>query len=102
MGAKTVFMKLGDQGAYYYSEAETVYSPCFEVELVGAIGSGDCTIAGFLAAQLRGLSAEESVECAVAAGACNVEAADALSGVPSWDKLQTRISKGWKKCPARL
>jgi len=102
MGAKTVFMKLGDQGAYYYSEAETVYSPCFEVELVGAIGSGDCTIAGFLAAQLRGLSAEESVECAVAAGACNVEAADALSGIPDWETLQSRISKGWTRSEARV
>jgi len=73
MGAKAIFMKLGELGAYYYSDSEQVYSPCFDVELVGAIGSGDCTIAGFLAAQLRGLSAEKSVECAVAAGACNVE-----------------------------
>ncbi len=97
MGAKAVFMKLGELGAYYYSETETVYSPCFEVELVGAIGSGDCTIAGFLAAQLRGLSAEQAVECAVAAGACSVEAADALSGIPTWDALQTRLSKPWKK-----
>ena len=102
MGAKSIFMKLGDLGAYYYSETEQVYSSCFEVELVGAIGSGDCTIAGFLAATLRGLSAEESVTCAVAAGACNVEAADALSGIPTWDELQKRISKGWKKHPATL
>jgi len=99
MGTGAVFMKLGELGAYYYSEDEQIYSPCFEVELVGAIGSGDCTIAGFLAAQLRGLSVEESVDCAVAAGACNVEAADALSGIPTWDALQNRLSKPWKKHP---
>jgi sugar/nucleoside kinase (ribokinase family) len=99
MGAGAVFMKLGGLGAYYFSENEQVYSPCFEVELVGAIGSGDCTVAGFLAAQMRGLSIEDSVTCAVAAGACNVEAADALSGIPTWDQLQSRISKGWKKEP---
>ena len=39
-------------------------------------GSGDPTIAGFLAALLRDLAPEEAVNAAVAVGACNVEAAD--------------------------
>lgn len=97
MGTNEVLMKLGNCGAYYYSAEQQVYSPCLEAEVAGATGAGDCTIAGFLAAQLHGLSIEESVTCAVATGACNVEAADALSGIPTWEELQTRISNGWEE-----
>ncbi len=97
MGAGSVLMKLGDLGAYVYSEHEQVYSSCFCVDVVGAIGSGDCTIAGYLAGTLRGLTVSESLECAVGAGACNVEAADAHSGIPDWDSLQRRIGSGWRK-----
>jgi hypothetical protein len=37
------------------------------------------------------------VDASVAVGACNVEAADALSGLLSWDKVLIRIADGWKK-----
>ncbi len=97
MGTKEVLIKLGEFGAFYISEKESYYAPCFRVELKGAIGSGDCTIAGFLAARLRGLSATEALTIAVATGACNVEAMDSLSGILSWETLQKRISDGWKQ-----
>jgi hypothetical protein len=32
-------------------------------------------------------------------GACNVEAADALSGIRSWDATQARIVGGWARAP---
>ena len=80
MGTKEVLIKLGEFGAYYISEKESFYTPCFQVELKGAIGSGDCTIAGFLAARLKGLPIKEALTIAVATGACNVEAMDSLSG----------------------
>jgi len=97
MGAKEVLMKLGEFGAYYISEKEFHYAPCFQVELKGAIGSGDCTIAGFLAAKLKGLSTKDALIVAVATGASNVEEMDSLSGIPSWEDLQKRISNGWKQ-----
>lgn len=97
MGTREVLIKLGEYGAYYCSEKEAHYAPCFQVELKGAIGSGDCTIAGFLAAQLKGLLPQEALTIAVATGACNVEAMDSLSGIPSWDNLQQRIADGWKQ-----
>jgi hypothetical protein len=37
------------------------------------------------------------VDASVAVGACNVEAADALSGLLSWDEVMNRIADGWKK-----
>ncbi len=97
MGTKEVLIKLGEFGACYISEKESYYAPCFQVELKGAIGSGDCTIAGFLAARLKGLSTKEALTVAVATGASNVEAMDSLSGIPSWEDLQKRISNGWKQ-----
>lgn len=97
MGTKTVFIKLGNLGAYLYSTDKKIYSPCFEVKVAGAIGAGDCTIAGFLAGLLHGQSLDAAMASAIGSGSCNVEAIDAISGIPTWDALQTRISNGWKK-----
>lgn len=97
MGTKEVLIKLGEFGAYYISEKASYYAPCFQVELKGAIGSGDCTIAGFLAARLKGLSTNDALTVAVATGASNVEEMDSLSGIPTWGDLQKRISGGWKQ-----
>jgi hypothetical protein len=36
---------------------------------------------------------------AVAVGACNVEAVDALSGIRTWESTQCRIAAGWKRQP---
>jgi sugar/nucleoside kinase (ribokinase family) len=117
MGAKIVCLKLGDRGFYLHTPGPSVIAtlgracpsdpaawadqeiwvPCFKVELVGAAGSGDATIAGFLAALLRDLSPAEAVTAAVAVGACNVEAADTLSGIRSWDETMARIASGWPR-----
>jgi len=35
-------------------------------------------------------------------GAFNVEVADAVSGVPTWERLQSRIAAGWKRREVRL
>ncbi|RPI22372.1 MAG: carbohydrate kinase family protein, partial [Chloroflexota bacterium] len=72
-----------------------LWSPCFQVDAVGTNGSGDATIAGFLAALLRGAGPQDAVRAAVGVGACNVEAADALSGILSWEDTQERIRAGW-------
>ena len=71
-------------------------SACFEVGVVGTTGSGDATIAGFLASVLKGLSPQGAITTAVAVGACNVEASDALSGLRSWDETLSRVRGGWK------
>lgn len=73
-----------------------------EEQFMGATGAGDASIAGFLTALLRGLSLREAGLFAAAAGACNVEAPDSLSGVKSWQETQQRMQKGWKKLPVQL
>jgi len=101
-GAHIVVLKLGDQGLYARWDGCELLAPCFEVNVAGTTGSGDCTIAGFLAAWLRGLSPEQVMTTAVAVGACCCEKPDATSGVPGWETVQQRISLNWKRRPVSL
>lgn len=124
-GAGVVGIKLGDQGLYLRTSASSgrwgdmgagfakdaaveawrgreLLAPCFFVEMVGTTGAGDSTVAGFLAALLYGMAPEAALTRAVAVGACNVEAADATSGVPSWDALEKRMQEGWKRRPVTI
>jgi sugar/nucleoside kinase (ribokinase family) len=117
MGAKIVLLKLGDRGAYLRTADGTrlqdlgrarpsdlavwtgqeMWAPCFKVKVVGTTGSGDATIAGFLSALLRDLPPADALTMAVAVGACNVEAADALSGLLSWEETLARVKRGWER-----
>jgi sugar/nucleoside kinase (ribokinase family) len=86
-----------DPGAWADRE---LWFPVFRPRrFVGATGAGDTTIAGFLAALLRGLGLLEAGRFATAVGACNVEAPDALSGIRSWDETTRRIQAGWETVP---
>ena len=111
MGAGAVAVKLGDQGLYLRTgprlaarlpvadswNARELLVPCYQVEVVGTTGAGDTTIAGFLAALLREKSPDETINRAVAVGACSVEATDALTGIPAWDAVEARLAAGWKR-----
>lgn len=117
MGAKVVGLKLGDQGFYVRTMADAaaistmgrgapaaanwadreLYVPVFVTDVVGTTGSGDATIAGFLAAMVEELPIEQAVLSAVAVGAHNVEAADSLSGIKPWHVVQLRIKSGWEQ-----
>ena len=117
LGVTMVALKLGDRGLYLRTSGQTslaamgracpsqraawsdreLWAPCFRVEVVGTTGAGDATIAGFLSALLRDLSPEEAVTIAVAVGACNVEAADALSGLRTWEETWQRVHGGWAR-----
>jgi sugar/nucleoside kinase (ribokinase family) len=123
MGVAIVVLKLGSQGLYARtsSDGERLKSmrarapkdadnwlgrellvPCFRTNVVGTTGAGDCTIAGFLAGLLKGLTIEGVMTSAVAVGAFNVESPDATSGVPDWDTVQARVNAGWERLPLTL
>ena len=101
-GAGIVGLKMGDQGLYVNWGDRELTAPCFQVEVVGTTGSGDCTIAGFLAGLVEGLPPEEVMTMAVATGACCCEAPDATGGVRSWPEIRQRIDAGWPRLPSRL
>ncbi len=113
MGARIVALKAGERGLYLRTadplarmgrgqpkdvgrwQGRELWAPCFAVNVVSTVGSGDATVAGLLAAILRGQTPEEAVTTAVGVGACNVEAADAVSGIRDWQQTQARITDGW-------
>jgi len=118
MGVSVVGLKLGDSGLYLKTtkaeerwqhfgascpsnlqdwRGRELFTPCFRVNVVGTTGAGDCTIAGFLAALLKGMTASASLIRAVAVGACNVEQADATSGIPDWGVVEERLQQGWPR-----
>jgi sugar/nucleoside kinase (ribokinase family) len=81
---------------------QELWAPSYQVVVVGTTGSGDAAIAGFISGLLRGLSPEETLKAASAVGACNVEAADALSGIRSWEATLAREADGWQQNPLQL
>lgn len=111
-GVEAAGVKLGDQGIYLRTAREPrritsemspniasqwedrkILAPCFEVPVVGTTGSGDCTIAGFLTGLLHAWPPKQTLRFAAAVGACNVQKADATSGIPAMDEVLNRMKK---------
>lgn len=118
MGSAVVGIKLGEAGLYVRTSADEgrllrfgaaapadlpawrgreLWTPCFEVEVKGTTGAGDCTIAGYLCGLLRGLTPERALTAAVAVGAYSVETLDAASGIEPWEQVERRIASGWPR-----
>jgi len=64
-----------------------LFTPAYVVdEVVSGAGAGDCAIAGFLAAYVRGRGLGEAMRIGAAVGAQNVTALDTTSGVKTWEQ----------------
>ncbi|MGZ6267536.1 MAG: carbohydrate kinase family protein [Candidatus Limnocylindrales bacterium] len=85
-----------------------LWSPIFDVPVRGTTGSGDATIAGFLAAMLERRSPGDALDLACAVGSLCVEGEDALSGIGGRDQAEARarsavtrpmppVSKAWRR-----
>jgi len=113
-GTNVVAIKLGDQGLYlrtHHTEKSNLssiinpkdwnyrqlLSPCFATEVKGTTGTGDATIAGFLAQLLEGGEPEKAITLATAVGACCVEAIDATGGVRPLPEVIKRVTSGWER-----
>jgi len=113
-GANVVAIKLGDQGLYLRTHQtektnlpslikpkdwnyRQLLSPCFATEVKGTTGTGDATIAGFLAQLLDGGEPEKCITLATAVGACCVEAVDATGGIRPLPEVVKRVTSGWKR-----
>ncbi|MBU4511490.1 carbohydrate kinase family protein, partial [bacterium] len=107
-------IKLGDQGLYLRTHQieksslssiinprqwnyRQLLSPCFATKVKGTTGTGDATIAGFLAQLLDGGEPEKSITLATAVGACCVEAVDATGGIRPLPEVVNRINSGWER-----
>jgi sugar/nucleoside kinase (ribokinase family) len=117
LGAAVVGIKCGARGLYLRTAPEErlkdagpafpgdrrawadreLWSSAFEVRAIGTTGAGDAAVAGFLRGLLGGLPPEENVTIACAVGASSVEAADATSGVRSWEETRERFADNRKR-----
>ncbi len=116
LGVPIVVIKLGDQGLYLRTSDQVaklasraawrdfdwqawrsreLLAPCFEVEVVGTTGAGDCTIAGFLMAMLQGAEPAAAIRSATAVGAHCVQSADATSNIPTWPEVELALRRPW-------
>lgn len=116
LGVPIVVIKLGDQGLYLRTSDHMsrlssraawrnfdwqawrnreLLAPCFDVEVVGTTGAGDCTIAGLLMAMLQGQRPEAAIRSAVAVGAYCVQSADATSNIPTWSEVENTLLRPW-------
>ena len=132
MGSPVVLFKLGDEGLYLQTKQMTsqiledrtnwksfdwtlwddlqMLCPCFDVEVTGTTGAGDCTIAGLLMALLSGFHPKHALRAATTVGAYCVQSANATSGVPSWATVEEMVQSchkqkspnvkltGWSHC----
>ena len=116
LGTPVVGLKMGENGLYLktanletrflgragprdpvaWSERE-LWSPVFSADVKGTTGAGDATVAGFVAALLRGEGLERCLTVANAVGARSVEALDAVSGVGSYEEVTARLAGGWPR-----
>lgn len=115
LGVAIAGLKLGERGLYLKAAADVqqlaflrelgggpadwagaaVWQPAFQVDVAGTTGAGDAAYAGLLAAMLQGLGPRECARRACAVAACNIEAADATSGVRGWEETEARLAAGW-------
>jgi sugar/nucleoside kinase (ribokinase family) len=117
MGAGVVLIKCGYRGLYIrtadkgrlenfgaakcsnfenWANRELWFPVYQEEKFVGALGSGDSAIAGFVAAFIRNHTIESCLRYGNAAGSMNVTVPDGLSWNKGFDDLTRRIKSGWK------
>jgi sugar/nucleoside kinase (ribokinase family) len=117
MGAAIAMVKCGHRGLYVRTAGQDrlkklgaagcsdfenwadreLWFPVYEEEkFVGALGSGDSAIAGFLSAFVWNHSIEDCLKYANAAGSMNVTVPDGLTWNKGFDDLTKRIKAGWK------
>jgi len=110
-GSKVVALKSGHRGFYVRTGNATdlagmgrarpgdmtnwadreLWCPAYHVDpIASATGSGDSSIAGFLAAFLRGETIERTLKYANTVGSLNLTELDALSGLKDWPET-TRL-----------
>jgi len=112
MGAAVVLLKLGGDGAALLTtddperlerlgglradpkawKSVAIHQPVYDVDVVGATGAGDSTIAGFIAGLCEGQGPVDALNTAVAVGSLSVRAHDATSAIPPMTDVRTWLA----------
>lgn len=118
MGCKINLIKCGEYGLYLHTSGRSrlagmgrakpesldewsdreLFSPAYKPEkILSAAGAGDCCIAGFLAAFLKGFAPETAMNIACGAGALSVTSYGTTGGMITMEQLTGKIDMGWEK-----
>ena len=87
-GVKVATVKMGEQGVYYASRAESGHVPAFGVEVTDTVAAGDAFGAGLCVALAEGKSLAESVRFGAAAGALAVTRPGAQEAMPARHEVE--------------
>ena len=82
-GVGTVVIKMGGEGCFVKNRQHAFHLPAYQVEMVDALGAGDCFSAGFTAGLALGWDLEQAARLANAVGAMCVTQLGATTGVRS-------------------
>ncbi|WP_040489095.1 tagatose kinase [Fulvimarina pelagi] len=94
MGVKEIALKRGSAGATVFRPgAEPVSAAAFEVEEIDPTGAGDCFGGAYVASRRLGLSVEEALTYANAAGARNVTRRGPMEGAGTREELDRFIAE---------
>ncbi|TSA33208.1 MAG: carbohydrate kinase family protein, partial [Verrucomicrobiaceae bacterium] len=113
LGVRVLMIKSGHRGAYIrtgdisglndstslrlpvdnWSGRSLWAAPCPVVSgrIKNACGAGDCAVAGFLSAVLKGVEIEKAARYAMLAGRDNLYGSDAISGLRGWETMTRSI-----------
>jgi sugar/nucleoside kinase (ribokinase family) len=86
-GVRIAVMKLGGRGCAIYGDDHEIVCPAFQVDVKDTTGAGDCFVAGFLSALLRGDDLATAGKFANAVGALSVQQVGAVTGVLSREEV---------------
>ena len=93
-GAKEVVIKLGEKGAYYANQDQSIIVDGFSVEhVVDTVGAGDGFAVGIISARLEGMKPQDLLVRGNAIGALQVMTLGDNEGLPDRQKLNHFIDK---------
>ncbi len=97
LGAKTVIVKMGGQGAYVKTENEAYTVEGFRVEkVIDTVGAGDGFAVGIISGRLEGLSLKDCVRRGNAIGAIQIQHISDNEGLPTRSELEAFIASEGK------
>ena len=94
LGAKTVLITLGANGALLHNRAQSVHLPTYKVKVVETTGAGDAFNGAFAVAIGEGRAPVEAMRFACACAALSVTKAGTAPSMPMRGEIDALIAKG--------
>jgi ribokinase len=99
LGAHNVIVTLGERGALWVHGDHVVEFDAFSVEAVDSTAAGDAFCGALACALAEGLSLDEAIPFALAAGAITVTRRGAQDSLPSREEIEALLSRRHRSLP---